>query len=881
MDERVHVARVEVVLLVPGRRRQHDVRVEARRAHPEVQRHEQVELAFRRLVVPHHLVGFRLLGTQVLALDAIAGAEQVLEKILVTLAARAQQVRPPHEEISRPVARMIGVLAAHLERAILQRLDHILLGIGAGGLRVADDLQRIGLQLRRGGEPAHALGAHVVVDHAAAVDLGIGERRDHLAHRELLVAPLIGVRVKEARAVLLARRADPVERERERGPAGLRPQLLLADVMRPAAAALADAAAQHQHVDDAAIVHVAVIPVIHRRADDHHRPAVRLVRVLGELACHRDHLRARHARDLLLPGRRVRRVVVEARGGQLAWKPPRDAVVRDLQVEHRGNERLALLARLAQRDAPDRHGAHEDVGVAACERAAREMLARDAAEIRKADLRGLRARACAFEHRKLELHLAAMARFPRLEVPLALVGASVGSPPETDRAVRQHDLARLVERDGLPFGIVRLAELAVEVGRANVAIRHHDAGSVRQSVLLQQHQHRHVGVAADVVVEVRAALAAAAGEIEFVEDHVAHRHRHRGVRALLRMHPDIGQLGDLGVVGRHRDGLRSLVANLGEEVRVGRARLRHVGAPRDDEIGVVPIRRLGDVGLLAPDLRARRGQVAVPVVEAHAHAAEEAQIAAAGRVAHHRHRRYRREADHAIGAVLLDRVHVGGGDDLVDLVPAGADETAEPAHALVVTARRVVLDDRSPGADRVVREPGGTPVLEQAPAHHRVLDAVRAVQIPAVGGAPRTAPRLVVGHVPARARIVGLLRLPGDDAALDIDLPRARARAVDAMRRAHDLVVRPAVAVGVLPRAVFASGHPVIAGERLLRVREVSESVEKVAHAESPRRLRRRSVNERGICAPSRFALRYSPSGRRFGLMGSSRTRSGAGRTTS
>ena len=225
------------------------------------------------------------------------------------------------------------------------------------------------------------------------------------------------------------------------------------------------------------------------------------------------------------------------------------------------------------------------------------------------------------------------------QVPLALVGAAVRPPAEADRAVGQHHLARLVERDRLPFRIVGLAERAVEVGGAHVAVGHHDGFAAGQLVLLQHHQHRHVGVAAHVVVEVGAALLAAVREVELLQDHVAHRHRHRGVGALLRVHPDVGELGDLGVVGRHRDGLRALVAHLGEEVRVRRARLRHVGAPGDDEARVVPVGRLGHVGLLAPDLRAGRRQVAVPVVEAHAHAADQAEVARARGVAHHRHRR--------------------------------------------------------------------------------------------------------------------------------------------------------------------------------------------------------------------------------------------------
>src|SRR5690606_21933103 len=103
-------------------------------------------------------------------------------------------------------------------------------------------------------------------------------------------------------------------------------------------------------------------------------------------------------------------------------------------------------------------------------------------------------------------------------------------------------------------------------------------------------------------------------------------------------------------------------------------------------------------------------------------------------------------------------------------------------------------------------------------------------QIPGVGGAALTTARFVVGQIGTRARVVGLLRLPGDDAALDVHLPRARARTVRAVGGTHDLVVLPALAIAVFPATVFVGDHPVPVGEFLSRLGEVGQAVQKVAH---------------------------------------------------
>src|SRR5699024_1440432 len=128
----------------------------------------------------------------------------------------------------------------------------------------------------------------------------------------------------------------------------------------------------------------------------------------------------------------------------------------------------------------------------------------------------------------------------------------------------------------------------------------------------------------------------------------------------------------------------------------------------------------------------------------------------------------------------------------------GADEAAEAAGGLVVFRVRIGHQGL-PGFHGAVRFARLAPALEQAAAHHRVFQAVGAVQVPRVRGAARAAARFVVGHVRARARVVGLLGFPGDHALLDVDLPAARTGAVHAVGGAHFLVVGPAVAVAVFP----------------------------------------------------------------------------------
>ena len=821
VDEGVHVGGVEVILLVPGRRGQHDIRVEAGGGHAEVQGHQQVDLALGGIVMPLDL--FRLLAAevaQVLALDTVTGTQQVLEHVLVALAGAAQQVGTPDEHVAREVLGVVRILRGEGELALLELLDGVVLGGHAGGLGGRGQAQRVGTQLRRGRQPAHALGAHVEVDQAAGVVLGLGQRRQDLLDLELLVAPLGGVVVEEGGAVHVPRRTLPVEAEGQRGPAGLRAQLLLPDIVGPAAAALPDTATHDQHVDQATVVHVHVVPVVHAGTDDDHAATLGLVGILGELTGDTGGLLGGHAGDLLLPGRGVGLHLVQGGGTVILAKPAVDAVVGAHQVEHRDRERLGAVGLL---QALDGQAVEQQLVAGAAALDVIEVFVSDAAEVGEGDLRHL---VMPVGQGQQRLDLGAFG-VQRLEVPLAHLVAGL-APAETDGAPRDHQLvAGLVPRHGLPLGVVALAQARLEVAGAHLAARR--IAAVLASLELDQ--ERHVGIAPHIVAEVAAALL----EVELLEDDVTHGHGQGGIGALLGGEPLVGELGDLGVVRGDRDGLGTLVAHLGEEVGVRGPRLRHVGAPGDDVAGVVPVGGLGHVGLLAPGLGAGRGQVAVPVVERQADAADQRQIAGTGSVADHGHGGNRREADDAIRAVLLGGIDVGGADQLVKLVPVGAHEAAHAAGTLVLLGLGRVLDDGGPRLDRILLLLQRlAPQLEQRLADQRILEAVGAVHVPGVAGAPWAAPRLVVGQVGPGARIVGLLGLPGDQAILDVDLPAAGSGAVHPMGRAHDLVMLPALPVAVLPAAGLVAQLAVIIGKGLAGLAEEVQPIDEVTHGRSP-----------------------------------------------
>ncbi|MNF79947.1 hypothetical protein D3C84_621780 [compost metagenome] len=279
-------------------------------------------------------------------------------------------------------------------------------------------MQRVGVQLWRARQPARAFGADVVVQRMLGKLALVRQRREHVVHAHLLVAPLGTVGIEEAGAVHLPWRTAPVQAECQGQPAALRTEFFLADVVRPTATGLTDTPAEHEHVDQPAVVHVHVVPVVHRRADDDHRTATGLVGVVGELTGDLDRLLAADAGNLLLPGRGAGHSgVVVVLGHVGTAQAAIDGQVGRRQVEHGGDLGLAAIGQgqAAHRHTAILHGIAGDV---------LEVLLGFTGEIRECHFRDLAA-----DQAQGQVDLAALAAFASLDVPLALL-----TPAVTDRA---------------------------------------------------------------------------------------------------------------------------------------------------------------------------------------------------------------------------------------------------------------------------------------------------------------------------------------------------------------------------------------------------------------------------------------------------------------
>ncbi len=565
VHEGVHVRAGQVVLLVPGRGRQDDVGEQAGGRHPEVHGDQQVELALGRLLPPDHVLRAGL-GRRLLTAYGAVGAEEMAQEVLVALAGGAEQVGPPHRQDAREVGGVVGVLGSEPQSPGLD-LVHDVLGHRASLRgRLVRQVQRVAVEAGVARRPAEPDGLGEAVGEPLAREPALAQWRGQLVGSEGLVPPLVGVEVPVGGARHVPGGALPVEGERQVLEPGDRADLLLADVVRPAAAVDALAAGHGRQRQEGAVDRVGVEPVVGARAHGDHRTALGALGVTGELTGDAGRLLGGHGGDRLLPRRGV------GLGGVLVRRRPAarqagavDSVLGEHQVEDGGDEPAA--------DPADRHTPDHR----------RAALGDALVEAGQGDLDAVLG---AVEEAELRDDVA------QVEIPAASPGLS---PPETERAAGDHRFTGgPVQKDGLESCVLFGLLFAAEVGGGQEPVRYETV-----IVLAQRHQERRVRERPQVVLEIRHF----AFDEELAQDHVPHGHRQRPVRARVRGEPLVGVLDVVGVVGADGDDLGAVVAGLGEEVRVGRAGDGDVGAPHHQVSRVPPVRRLRYVGLVAEDLR--------------------------------------------------------------------------------------------------------------------------------------------------------------------------------------------------------------------------------------------------------------------------------------
>jgi len=176
---------------------------------------------------------------------------------------------------------------------------------------------------------------------------------------------------------------------------------------------------------------------------------------------------------------------------------------------------------------------------------------------------------------------------------------------------------------------------------------------------------------------------------------------------------------------------------------------------------------------------------------------------------------------------VFDGPDVGGGDELIQLFPAGADKAAFAARRFIAGGFGRILHDAIPGLHRVGKlSQCFAPQRNQPFTRQRVLQTVGAIEIPGVAGASRAAAWFMVRQIRAGTRIIGLLGFPGHQTVFDINFPAAGAGAIHAVGGADNFVELPALTVAVFPVTVVVVDLTVAVGKGFAFLLKVAKAIQ-------------------------------------------------------
>ena len=113
--------------------------------------------------------------------------------------------------------------------------------------------------------------------------------------------------------------------------------------MGPATAGFADATTHHQHIDNATVDHIHVVPVVNRRTEDHHGFTFGFVRVICKFTCKTDNLLTVDLGNLFLPCRGIRHVIIIGTGNVFATQALVHTIICHLQIKYCGYQATAAI----------------------------------------------------------------------------------------------------------------------------------------------------------------------------------------------------------------------------------------------------------------------------------------------------------------------------------------------------------------------------------------------------------------------------------------------------------------------------------------------------------------------------------------------------------
>ena len=328
-------------------------------------------------------------------------------------------------------------------------------------------------------------------------------------------------------------------------------------------------------------------------------------------------------------------------------------------------------------------------------------------------------------------------------------------PAETDGARGQVRFALGVHHNQFPFRVLLIGIFGQIGGPQEPPL----VELLAVGVGFQDHHEGQVGITLDVVGEVGHLPVGVA----LLQDDVDAGLEVGPVAAGYDRYPQVGILGHVGIVGGHHYHFRATVFCLRQEVTVGSTGLVEVRTDDKPVGALIPVGALTILRLVAEHGGFHVGQVVIPLVVTTVYPAQQVVVTVSRDKTQQAHGGNGRKGGDVVGAVFLDGVDLGPGDQFRGFVPGDPLPAALAPGGLVCLGPLIVLRNGRPCFHGVfARLPLLLVGVPQDLADIGVFWSQGTVGIPGSGRPPLASSRLHVGNVGVDLRVVYLLELPAD-----------------------------------------------------------------------------------------------------------------------